>query len=98
MTFKPSTCSGWRNIVLRLQLDMKNEKNDKASANQNRSDDLNGRLKTLVLVAVAWVILFVLVLAEHARSWARLLPMIGVVWFLYAAYATWKYFTDKRNQ
>lgn len=60
-------------------------------------DALKRRVQLMIYVAIGWLALFVLVLAEHARSWARLLPMIGVLWFLYGAYATWKFFTTKPN-
>lgn len=60
----------------------------------NRHDDLNKRLKLLIGVLVLWLALFVLVMAEHARSWARLLPVVGVLWFVYGAYATWKFFNN----
>jgi uncharacterized membrane protein YbhN (UPF0104 family) len=69
----------------------------KPASSEDRSGALNRRLKILIAAAVFWILLFIVVLAEHARSWARLLPVVGVVWVCYAAYATWKFFTDKRN-
>jgi hypothetical protein len=51
----------------------------------------------LVGLLAFWLCLFVLVLIEHARSWARLLPVIGVVIILYGAYVTRKIIKDIKN-
>ena len=44
-----------------------------------------------------WIFMFVLVLIENARSWARLLPMVGVVIILYGVFVTRKIIKDSKN-
>lgn len=64
----------------------------------NRDQNVNKHLLALVGLAAVWIGIFVVVLVEHARSWARLLPAVGVVFILYAAYVTWRVIRYKRSR
>lgn len=46
-------------------------------------------IKALVIALAVWIGLFLIVLLEHGRSWAKLLPLLFVIIVLYGVYATW---------
>jgi hypothetical protein len=52
----------------------------------------------LVALLAAWLILFLLVLLEHAREWTRLLPVLFVVLIVYGAVVTRKIITESKHQ
>jgi hypothetical protein len=60
----------------------------KPESREARNAEIARYLKVLIGIAGFWLFLFVIVLFEHARSWAKLLPVIGVVFIAYAVYAT----------
>lgn len=70
-------------------------KSEKDGPVPSRKTQINHHLKVLVAIAVFWLVLLIIVLVEHARSWARLLPVIGLVLVLYAVYATVKVIQTK---
>jgi hypothetical protein len=55
-------------------------------------------LTVLVALLAAWLILFLLVLLEHAREWTRLLPVLFVVLIVYGAVVTRKIITESKHQ
>jgi hypothetical protein len=55
-------------------------------------------LKALVISLAVWVGLFVIVLLEHGRSWAKLLPMLFVGIVFYGAFVTWKLLQNNINK
>jgi hypothetical protein len=58
----------------------------------------HSHLKTLVISLAVWLGLFLIVLLEHGRSWAKLLPMLFVIIVVYGAYVTWRLLTDNNNK
>ncbi len=61
-------------------------------------NDANRHLKILIAIGLFWLVAFGIVMIEHARSWARLLPLIAIAFVAYGIYATVKIFRNKRNQ
>jgi hypothetical protein len=54
-------------------------------------------LTVLVTALAAWLILFIIVLAENARSWVRLLPVIFVVLVVYGVAVTCKIVKESKH-
>jgi hypothetical protein len=54
-------------------------------------------LKTLIIALVVWLGLFLIVLLEHGRSWAKLLPMLFIGIVVYGAYVTWKLIAENNR-
>lgn len=55
-------------------------------------------LQMLVTLLAVWVGLFVIVLLEHGRSWAKLLPMLFVVILIYGAFVTGRLIKESSNR
>lgn len=79
-----------------------NNKSSQPRSNQRpaQPQSRTGRshLKTLIIALVVWLGLFMLVLFEHGRSWAKLLPMLFIVIVVYGAYVTWKLVTENNQR
>lgn len=59
------------------------------NADPKKTPQSNSRhFMVLAVLGGFWLLVFLAVLVEHARSWAKLLPLIGVLFILYAAFAT----------
>jgi hypothetical protein len=54
-------------------------------------------LTMLCFLLAGWLLLFALVLLEHARSWARLLPVLFVVLVVYGAMITRKIIKETKH-
>jgi hypothetical protein len=54
-------------------------------------------LLALVIALAVWVVIFALVLLEHARSWARLLPALFVIIVVYGAFVTAKLIKENKQ-
>lgn len=59
--------------------------------------EVDKHFKVLIFASLFWLIAFVFVLIEHAKSWAMLLPVVGAAIIVYAGYATWKISLIKNN-
>lgn len=49
---------------------------------------MNKHINRLILVGLAWVIIFLIALETHSRTATRLMPIFGVAFLVYAIYIT----------